>query len=58
MTLTRLLHRIWVCSSKLDKYRIRGTKAKKGFITKGFVLDNETLKHGKQFRKEYFDVIR
>lgn len=46
-----------VNSSKATKFRIWATKVLKEFITKGFVLDDERLKQGKQFGKDYFDEL-
>ncbi|GAL87247.1 hypothetical protein MYP_4477 [Sporocytophaga myxococcoides] len=46
-----------VNSNKATKFRIWATKLLKEFITKGFVLDDERLKQGKQFGKDYFDEL-
>ena len=46
-----------VNSNKATKFRIWATKVLKEFITKGFVLDDERLKQGKQFGKDYFDEL-
>ncbi|MBN1927897.1 MAG: virulence RhuM family protein [Prolixibacteraceae bacterium] len=46
-----------VNSNKAAKFRIWVTKVLKEFITKGFVLDDERLKQGKQFGKEYIDEV-
>ncbi|SMO70532.1 Uncharacterized conserved protein [Saccharicrinis carchari] len=46
-----------VNSSKATKFRIWATKVLKEFITKGFVLDDERLKQGKHFGKDYFDEL-
>jgi len=46
-----------VNSIKATKFRIWATKVLKEFITKGFVLDDERLKQGKQFGKDYFDEL-
>ncbi len=46
-----------VNSSEATQFRIWATNTLKEFITKGFVLDNERLKQGKNFRKDYFDEL-
>ncbi|WP_075590609.1 virulence RhuM family protein [Labilibacter marinus] len=46
-----------VNSSKATKFRIWATKVLTEFITKGFVLDDERLKQGKKFGKDYFDEL-
>jgi len=46
-----------VNSNKATKFRIWATKVLKEFITKGFVLDDERLKQGKHFGKDYFDEL-
>ncbi len=46
-----------VNSSKATKFRIWATKILKEFITKGFVLDDERLKQGRHFGKDYFDEL-
>ncbi len=46
-----------VNSNKATKFRIWSTKVLKEFITKGFVLDDERLKQGKRFGKDYFDEL-
>jgi hypothetical protein len=46
-----------VNSNKATQFRIWATKVLKEFITKGFVLDDERLKQGKQFGKDYFDEL-
>jgi hypothetical protein len=46
-----------VNSFKATKFRIWATKVLKEFITKGFVLDDERLKQGKHFGKDYFDEL-
>ena len=43
-----------VNSAKATKFRIWATRVLKEFITKGFVLDDERLKQGKHFGKDYF----
>ena len=44
-------------SYQATQFRIWATKTLKEFITKGFVLDNERLKQGKNFGKDYFDEL-
>lgn len=46
-----------VNSNKATKFRIWATKVLNEFITKGFVLDDERLKQGKHFGKDYFDEL-
>lgn len=46
-----------VNSQKATKFRIWATKTLKEFIVKGFVLDDERLKQGKHFGKDYFDEL-
>ncbi len=46
-----------VNSHKATKFRIWATKVLNEFITKGFVLDDERLKQGKHFGKDYFDEL-
>lgn len=46
-----------VNSKKATKFKIWSTKVLKEFITKGFVLDDERLKQGKHFGKDYFDEL-
>ncbi len=46
-----------VNSKRATKFRIWATKVLKEFITKGFVLDDERLKQGKHFGKDYFDEL-
>lgn len=46
-----------VNSQKATKFRIWATKTLKEFIIKGFVLDDERLKQGKHFGKDYFDEL-
>ena len=46
-----------VNSSEAIQFRIWATKTLKEFITKGFVLDDERLKQGKKFGKDYFDEL-
>ena len=46
-----------VNSSEAIQFRIWATNTLKEFITKGFVLDDERLKQGKKFSKDYFDEL-
>ncbi len=46
-----------VNSHQATKFRIWATKTLKEFIIKGFVLDDERLKQGKRFGKDYFDEL-
>ncbi len=46
-----------VNSSEAIQFRIWATNTLKEFITKGFVLDDERLKQGKKFGKDYFDEL-
>jgi len=46
-----------VNSNKATKFRIWATRVLNEFITKGFVLDDERLKQGKHFGKDYFDEL-
>ncbi len=47
-----------VNSYQATQFRIWATKTLREFITKGFVLDDERLKRGKQvFGKDYFDEL-
>ena len=46
-----------VNSYQATQFRIWATKTIKEFITKGFVLDDERLKQGKNFGKDYFDEL-
>ena len=47
-----------VNSYQATQFRIWATKTLKEFIIKGFVLDDERLKQGKSFGKDYFDDPR
>lgn len=44
-------------SKKATKFRQWATKTLKGYITKGFILNEELLKNGKPFGKDYFDEL-
>lgn len=44
-------------SEQATQFRIWATNTLKEFITKGFVLDDERLKQGKTFGKDYFDEL-
>ncbi|MCD4782336.1 MAG: virulence RhuM family protein [Candidatus Eremiobacteraeota bacterium] len=46
-----------VNSYQATRFRIWATKTLKEFIIKGFVLDDERLKQGKRFGKDYFDEL-
>ena len=46
-----------VNSKKATKFRQWSTKTLKEYITKGFVLNDEMLKNGKPFDKDYFDEL-
>ncbi|MDG3547263.1 virulence RhuM family protein [Methanobacterium formicicum] len=46
-----------VNSKKATNFRIWATKTLKEYITKGFVLDDDLLKNGTRFGKDYFDEL-
>lgn len=46
-----------VNSAKATQFRIWATQKLKDFIIKGFVLDDERLKNGQYFEKNYFDEL-
>jgi hypothetical protein len=46
-----------VNSRQATQFRIWATKNLREFIIKGFVLDDERLKQGKRFGKDYFDEL-
>ena len=46
-----------VNSYQATQFRIWATKTLREYIIKGFVLDDERLKQGKQFGKDYFDEL-
>ncbi|MCC5834349.1 MAG: virulence RhuM family protein [Opitutales bacterium] len=46
-----------VNSYEATQFRIWATRTLKEFIIKGFVLDDERLKQGKSFDKDYFDEL-
>ena len=46
-----------VNSKQATQFRIWATQTLKEFIIKGFVLDDERLKQGKVFGKDYFDEL-
>lgn len=46
-----------VNSYQATHFRIWATKTLREFIIKGFVLDDERLKQGKRFGKDYFDEL-
>lgn len=46
-----------VNSKKATKFRQWAIKTLKEYITKGFVLNDDMLKNGKPFGKDYFDEL-
>lgn len=46
-----------VNSKQATQFRVWATKTLREFIIKGFVLDDERLKQGKRFGKDYFDEL-
>jgi hypothetical protein len=46
-----------VNSVEATRFRIWATKTLREFIIKGFVLDDERLKQGKNFGKDYFEEL-
>lgn len=46
-----------VNSIEATKFRIWATKTLKEYVKKGFVLNDELLKNGKKFGKDYFDEL-
>lgn len=46
-----------VNSYQATQFRIWATQTLKEFIAKGFVLDDERLKQGRRFGKDYFDEL-
>ncbi len=46
-----------VNSKRATQFRIWATKVLREFIIKGFVLDDERLKQGEMFGKDYFDEL-
>jgi hypothetical protein len=46
-----------VNSNKATKFRIWATRTLKEFLIKGFLIDDERLKQGKGFGKDYFDEL-
>jgi len=46
-----------VNSRQATQFRIWATNTLREFMVKGFVLDNERLKQGKRFGKDYFDEL-
>jgi hypothetical protein len=46
-----------VNSFQATRFRIWATNTLKEYIIKGFVLDDERLKQGKRFGKDYFDEL-
>lgn len=46
-----------VNSKKATRFRQWATKTLKEYITKGFVLNDDMLKNGRPFGKDYFDEL-
>jgi hypothetical protein len=46
-----------VSSNKATQFRIWATQTLREYIVKGFVLDDERLKQGSRFGKDYFDEL-
>ncbi len=46
-----------VNSQKATQFRVWATKTLKEYIIKGFAMDDERLKNGKHFGKDYFDEL-
>jgi len=46
-----------VNSHQATQFRIWATQTLREFIIKGFVLDDDRLKQGKHFGKDYFDEL-
>lgn len=46
-----------VNSKSATRFRIWATKTLKEYITKGFVINDDMLKNGKKFGKDYFDEL-
>lgn len=46
-----------VSSKKATRFRQWATKTLKEYITKGFILNDDLLKNGKTFGKDYFDEL-
>jgi len=46
-----------VNSYQATQFRIWATNTLKEFVTKGFMMDDERLKQGKQFGQDYFDEL-
>ena len=46
-----------VNSKKATRFRQWATKILKEYITKGFVLNDDMLKNGRPFGKDYFDEL-
>ncbi len=46
-----------VNSTSATRFRIWATKTLREYIIKGFVMDDERLKQGKRFGKDYFDEL-
>ncbi|OGG38683.1 cell filamentation protein Fic [Candidatus Jorgensenbacteria bacterium RIFCSPHIGHO2_02_FULL_45_20] len=46
-----------VNSEKATKFRVWATQTLRGYIVKGYAIDDERLKHGYHFGKDYFDEL-
>lgn len=46
-----------VNSRQATQFRIWATRTLREFVVKGFVLDDERLKQGRRFGKDYFDKL-
>jgi len=46
-----------VSSARATQFRIWATNTLREYIIKGFVLDDERLKNGRHFGKDYFDEL-
>jgi hypothetical protein len=46
-----------VNSEKATRFRVWATQTLRGYIVKGYAIDDERLKHGHHFGKDYFDEL-
>ena len=46
-----------VNSEKATKFRVWATQTLRGYMVKGYAIDDERLKHGYHFGKDYFDEL-
>ena len=46
-----------VNSEKATRFRVWATQTLRGYIVKGYAIDDERLKHGYHFGKDYFDEL-